>query len=73
MLGETIEKLADNKIVAEIVFTLNEKSEIVIVSVKSQNQRIDSFVKSKLNYKKVHLKTINEDKIYHMPLTIVNG
>jgi len=48
------------------------KSEIVIISVNSEDKRVDTFVKGKLNYKKVHLNTKDEGKIYHMPLSIVN-
>ena len=72
ILGKTVNQIDENKIKAEVVFTLNNKSEIVIISVNSKNENVDRFVKGRLNYKKVKVKTLNEGKIYHMPLTIVN-
>jgi len=74
MLGKTTDKLADTKLEAEIIFTVNVKSEIVIISINSKNSNVEleSFVKSKLNYKKVTVNDLNEGKTYYMPLTIVN-
>jgi len=72
ILGKTVNQIDENKIKAEVVFTLNNKSEIVIISVNSKNENVDRFVKGRLNYKKVNVKTLNEGKVYHMPLTIVN-
>ena len=72
LLGKTSEKIANTDIVADVVFTVNHRSEIVIISVKSKNDKIESFVKSKLNNKKISVSSINEEKIYHLPLTLVN-
>lgn len=72
MLGKTIDQLADKKVEAEVVFTVNNKSEIVIISVKSENSSIEAFVKNKLNNKKINFDTTNKEKIYYLPLTIVN-
>ena len=71
-LGDNIEVFCENDVKAEVVFTLNNKSEIVIVSVNCENENLDGFIKSKLNYKKVNVSVLNEGKIYHMPLSIVH-
>jgi len=70
MLGKTIinTDLINNQF--EVIFTLNNKSEIVIISVNGGNKSVDNYVKSKLNYKKVNVNALNVDKIYHMPLRI---
>jgi len=52
----------------EVIFTLNNKSEIVIISVNGGSKSVDNFVKNKLNYKTVNVNALNVDKIYHMPL-----
>lgn len=70
MLGKTTEKLADTKIEARIVFTVNNKNEIVIISVHSAHKGVENYVKSKLNRKKVELNYGDTDKIYHLPLVI---
>ncbi|HHC80860.1 MAG TPA: hypothetical protein ENK46_13320 [Flavobacteriia bacterium] len=72
LLGKSVEKIADTNIRATIVFTVNNKSEIVIISVKSKNSRMEALVKSKLNHKKVVLGASKKEKIYHLPLTLIN-
>ena len=71
LLGDFDNTLKTNEIDAEVVFTLNKDSELVIVSVNSEYDQIEWYVKSRLNYKKVILNSFEEGKIYHMPLTIV--
>lgn len=70
ILGKTTNVLFDSAAEAEVVFTLNNKSEIVIISVNSENEDIDRYVKGKLNYQKVTVKALNEGQIYKLPLTI---
>ena len=70
MLGTSTDLVLVDKAEAEVVFTVNNKSEIVIISVTSENEYIDSYVKGKLNYKKVNVKALNQVDIYKLPLTI---
>ncbi len=71
-LGGNLRFSCENDVVAEVVFTLNNRSEIVIVSVNCENDNLDGYIKSKLNYKKVEVTAIEEGKIYRMPLKIVH-
>jgi hypothetical protein len=71
LLGDFEATFKSNELVAEVVFTLNMNSELVIISVNSENESVDTYVKSKLNYKKIKVETINEGKIYYLPLTII--
>ncbi len=70
-LGDNIQFSCENDVEAEVVFMLNNKSEIVIVSVNCENDNLDGYIKSKLNYKKVKITALDEGKIYRMPLKIV--
>ena len=70
MLGKKSDVILTNEAVAEVIFTLNNKSEIVIISVISENENIDRYVKAKLNYKKVSVKALNQGDIYKLPLSI---
>ncbi|NNC69284.1 MAG: hypothetical protein HKN90_00515 [Flavobacteriaceae bacterium] len=72
ILGNSTDKVADGTITAQILFTFNDKSEIVVLSVDTDNQRVEWLVKSKLNYKKIKLDALNVGKLYKMPLKIVN-
>ena len=57
---------------ANVSFLINEKNQVVILSVDSNNKNIDTYVKSKLNYKKVNASGITKGKIYIMPIKIEN-
>ncbi len=50
-----------------IRFMLNDDSEIVVVSTGTNNQYLDSFIKSRLNYKKVK-SAPKEDNMYNMSI-----
>jgi len=63
--------LANINLDVDITLTLNEKSEIVIISVKSDNEIVDRFIKSRLNYKKVKVKSLNPGETYRLPLKVV--
>jgi hypothetical protein len=71
LLGDFNVDFKSNELTAEVVFTLNSKAELVVVSVNSKDQKLDSYVKSNLNYKKVTVKAFNEGKIFRMPIRIV--
>lgn len=70
LIGDSSRSLENMNLKAEIIITLNEKSEIVVMSVKSDSGLLDGFVKSKLNYKKVKVKVLNPGELYSFPLTI---
>tara|TARA_R110000868_G_scaffold14075_1_gene65660 strand:- start:17228 stop:17563 length:336 start_codon:yes stop_codon:yes gene_type:complete len=53
-----------------VLFTLNEDKEIVILSVKTDNENLEQFVKSRLNYRKVDLEEYREGRTYKLPVRI---
>lgn len=57
---------------AEVLFTLNENKEIVVLSVKTNNQELEAFVKGKLNYQKVVLSDYREGRTYKLPVRIAD-
>jgi hypothetical protein len=61
----------DNK--ATVFLTMNNRREIVVIEVISDNIQVDSFVKGRLNYRKIENKNIERGKIYKLPLTIINN
>ena len=60
-----------NECTAEVLFTINTKGEIIVLSVYSPNPKAESFLKSKLNYKKVSQKPKREGEIFLLPLKMV--
>ncbi|MFD1316690.1 hypothetical protein [Namhaeicola litoreus] len=58
---------------AEVIFTINSEGEIVIISVNSENQDAEGFLKSKLNYKKVNFKPDHAGELFLLPLKMVKN
>ncbi len=70
LIGDSSESLNEVNLEVDITFTLNSKSEIVVLSMNSDNDDVDRFVKSKLNYKRVSVKVLNPGEMYLIPLVI---
>ena len=56
---------------AEVLFTINQKGEVIVISVTSKNPGADSYIKSKINYKKVNHTVKKEGTLFILPLRIV--
>jgi hypothetical protein len=58
----------DKDISAAVRFTLNESGEIVVLSVQTEDDRIESFVKARLNYNAVTTDGLQIGKTYEVPI-----
>ncbi|MFT6698868.1 MAG: hypothetical protein ACJAVD_000353 [Porticoccaceae bacterium] len=70
ILGSKISIELNKPSTAEISFIINNQNEIVIISVDSNIKKLDAFIKSKLNYKKIDVKGTVKGEVYKIPLTI---
>ena len=61
----------ESDVVANVRFTLNKEGEMVILSVDTDDAVIESFVKGRLNYKKLELQNPKEGKLYVVPVRIM--
>lgn len=57
---------------ATILFTVNRENEFVVLSVETDDEVLEYFVKSRLNYHKVYSKSISEGRRYTIPIKIVS-
>lgn len=76
LLNKTEINIESDQLLANVSFMLNEKSELVIISVRSKNDEttntvIDTYIKKHLNYKKVKVNQLKVGKVYEMPFKIV--
>jgi len=69
-LGDNISIELKKTSTAEVSFMINNDNEIVIISVDSDINELNSYIKAKLNYKKVNVKGTKKGEIYKMPLRI---
>jgi len=60
-----------NECTAEVLFTINTKSEIIVLSVHSPNKLAEAYIKSRLNYKKSNYKPVKEGEVFLLPLRMV--
>lgn len=71
LIGKNIPVQVKNECIdAEVSFVLNDKNEIVVVSVSSKHGAIDGFIKNRLNYRKVVVNGIKKGEIYKLPLRV---
>ena len=54
---------------AKVTFMVNDKKELVVINVDTQNENVDAFIKSRLNYKK--LNTLKTGEEWVLPVRIV--
>lgn len=63
-------ELTKDHCTAEVLFMINEKSEVVVISVNSENENAEAYIKSKLNYQKIGPNVSRTGEIYLLPLRI---
>lgn len=74
--SEIGQMLKDNNIVlnedqdlsAYVRFTVNAEGEIVVLSVRTEDSKVESFLKAKLNYKDVTGAGLQQGKTYEVPI-----
>ena len=74
LLGDNLSYVLDkNDVTVEVLFTVNNQGELIIVSTNATNEKVEKFIKKKLNYKKVNFKAAKTGEIFLLPLTIKNS
>lgn len=75
-IGELLEDnyltFEEVSLTAQVRFTLNAEGEIVVLSVDTKNERLASFVKARLNYKKVEVAEAKEGKMFTVPIKVTS-
>jgi hypothetical protein len=56
---------------AEVLFTVNNNKELIVLSVDSENDQLENYLKRKLNYKKVNHKPSTHGEIYLLPVKMI--
>ncbi|MBT8280250.1 MAG: hypothetical protein KJO16_01640 [Muriicola sp.] len=62
--------LKEKDLTAKVLFTLNHKNEIVVISVDTNDEVLERFVKSRLNYKVVEAPVSKEGTMFTVPVRI---
>ena len=56
---------------ADVLFTVNANRELIVLSVDSESAELETYLKRKLNYKKVNHKPSKHGEIYLLPVKMV--
>lgn len=57
---------------AQVLFMLNSDKEIVVLSVDTDEERLEGFIKNRLNYKEVDIASYEEGKKYTVSVRIAS-
>jgi hypothetical protein len=66
-----MDEMLENEYSAEVLFTVNSKRELIVLSVDSKNQLLESYLKRKLNYRKVDHQPTQPGEIYLLPVKMI--
>lgn len=55
---------------ANVTFMLNKKNEIVVISVDTESEQLESYIKTRLNYSKLKEGLVTITKTYKIPVRI---
>ena len=66
-----MDEMMDGAYEADVMFTVNNNKEIIILSVESDNAQLVTYLKRKLNYKKVTHRPGEYGEIYLLPVKMV--
>jgi len=64
-------EMSESEYSAEVLFTVNSKKELIILSVESENEEMEYYLKRKLNYKKVDHRPSQPGEIYLLPVKMI--
>ena len=56
---------------ADVMFTVNNDRELIVLSVDTENAQLETYLKRKLNYKKVNHTPTKNGEIYLLPVKMV--
>ena len=68
LLGNHFYEFKTKTLEAQVSVMLNNNNELVVLAVKTDDKNVASFVKIKLNYKKVDVKGIKKGTVFRIPL-----
>jgi hypothetical protein len=56
---------------ADVLFTVTADKELIVLSVDSNSDQLESYLKAKLNYKKVNHRPSKHGEIYLLPVKMI--
>ncbi|SEB41682.1 hypothetical protein SAMN04489761_0582 [Tenacibaculum sp. MAR_2009_124] len=71
LIGKKVPMNAKENFIVRVSFVVNNQNELVVVDVISKNKEVNSYIKNKINYKKVSSASeVKNQEIYILPIKI---
>lgn len=71
LLGTPDFRLTQDAIVANVRFKVNVESEIVVLTVKSENELVEAYIKSRFNYRKIEISGLVKGREYTVDVRVL--
>ncbi|MCA0932147.1 hypothetical protein LCM02_06765 [Lutimonas saemankumensis] len=66
-----MDEMLEDQYEANVLFTVNANKELIVLSVESDNDQLENYLKRRLNYKKVNHKPTKYGEIYLLPVKMI--
>jgi len=66
-----MDEMIESEYSASVIFTVNLKRELIVLSVDSDDAEMESYLKRQLNYKKVDHKPSKPGEIFLLPVKMI--
>lgn len=71
ILGTPNFKLSEDATVANVRFKVTSESEIVVLTVKSENDLVEQYIKSRFNYRKIEIAGLDKGQEYTVDVRVL--
>ncbi|WP_417444894.1 hypothetical protein [Joostella sp.] len=71
ILGTPSFRVSDNDMLAKVHFMVNKKSELIVLTVTAENEMVEDYIKSRMNYEKINNSSLEAGKEYLINVRIV--
>ena len=72
ILGRPDFGLTEEVLIAKVRFKVNAQSELVVLTVKSKNELVEAYIKSRMNYRKVDVAGLVKGMEYTVDVRILS-
>ena len=71
LIGKKVPMEAKESLTVRVYFVINNQNELVVVDVISKNKSVNSYIKEKINYKKItNTSRERKQEIYVLPIKV---
>lgn len=70
LIGDKIPFNTEDNLLVRVSFVVNNQNELVVVDVISKDEKVNAFIKEKINYRKIKASKAKSQEIYLLPIKV---